>query len=131
MYCSSASMLFMKLNSYKLKIVTLSNNPEKNLSNSFKSSIQSVNFEFCSSSVTNCIIKSPLSLHRVLRQVIHFVLVLDIAGFVLAKWRQLNIHLDNFHFPTDPLFNSRVEEVLSTIVFVEELCSRNLFSGSI
>ncbi len=41
-------------------------------------------------------------------------LVLDIAGFVLAKWKELTIYLDAYHFPTDSLFNAKVDEVLST-----------------
>jgi len=48
---------------------------------------------------------------------IGFVDVLDIAGFVLAKWKHLSIYLDSAHFPTDALFNSNVEEVLNFSMF--------------
>jgi CBS-domain-containing membrane protein len=47
------------------------------------------------------------------KEFLGFIDVLDIAGFVLAKWKHISVHLDNFHFPTDSLFTSRVEEVLN------------------
>jgi CBS domain-containing protein len=42
-----------------------------------------------------------------------FVDVLDIAGFVLATWRKLSVHLDERHFPTKEFFDTPIGVVVN------------------
>lgn len=48
------------------------------------------------------------------------ILVLDIAGFVLATWRQQSHHLDDAHFPGDKFFSSNILNVLSTVSWIKK-----------
>jgi len=44
---------------------------------------------------------------------IGFLDVLDIAGFVLATWRKLSVHLDERHFPTNQFFHTPIGDVVN------------------
>lgn len=44
---------------------------------------------------------------------IGFLDVLDIAGFVLATWRKLSVHLDERHFPAKEFFHTHIGDLVS------------------
>jgi len=42
-----------------------------------------------------------------------FVDVLDIAGFILARWKKVSVSLERTHFPTEPIFNADIMDVIN------------------
>jgi len=58
------------------------------------------------------ILSAPIVDHKE-KSFLGFVDVLDIAGFVLATWRQQSHHLDNAHFPGEKFFDSNIMNVLN------------------
>jgi len=42
-----------------------------------------------------------------------FVDVLDIAGYVLATWKNLSSHLEDLHFPSEPFFTAPILDVIN------------------